>query len=90
MSDEPIKVFRLNDYEWWAARSLEEARSDYTETTGLSGEDAFDHPTQLSDEEMDQFIFIGDDGTKVSFRQHLSNSIARGNQFPGPFATTEY
>lgn len=37
-----MKAWRLNDYEWWAADTLEEAIAAAMEDTGCSREDVFD------------------------------------------------
>jgi hypothetical protein len=94
----PIKVFKLNDYEWWAAASLAEAIADWKQWTGFGDEEAaenLDDPRELSDEEMDrlQFAHTEEDDTpyrKQSFRAELAEQIAAGETFPGFFATTEY
>ena len=37
-----MEAYRLNDYEWWAADSLEEAIQVAMKETGCSREDVFD------------------------------------------------
>ena len=37
-----IKVFQLNDHDFWAAENLDEAKSDYLWQTGCDIDEAFD------------------------------------------------
>jgi hypothetical protein len=60
-----IKIFKLNDCDWWAGEDLDSVKSAYlsemdiTDPQGI--ESAFDDPRELFDEEMDQLKFDGDD-----------------------------
>src|SRR5437588_4054498 len=48
-----IKVFRMNDYDWWAAESLESAKVGYMrEGYGQDEDTAFKNPYELSAEQM--------------------------------------
>lgn len=97
----PMRVFRINDSEWWMARSLTEAKQDYLATVGLmSEEEAFDDARELTDVELDSLQFRDEDGIdldggtqkgdKRSFREELEGRIASGATRPQPFASTEY
>jgi hypothetical protein len=44
----PLKVFRMNDYEWWMHYSLEEAKALHLEQCGVDPKEAFDDPCELS------------------------------------------
>ena len=85
-----IKVFKLDDYEWWAGESLEavlkEARSQ-------CGEDCYSDPDdhqELSNEEMEQTLFRDEDGKPLySFKERLKQMIARGETFPQLFAAVD-
>jgi hypothetical protein len=84
-----MRVFRLNDYEWYAAYSLEEAIRLAMSNSGLSREEAADEDAaELTDAELGRLKFTDEDGTKRSFREQLALEIAAGSA-PGPFATTE-
>ena len=90
-----MKVFKLNDCEWWAGESLEEIKLVYLKETGVSEEEAFDNPHELSDEEMDYYKFMFDESDTplrepVTFRQKLAEMIKEGEEFPAFFASTEY
>lgn len=89
-----MKIFRLNEYDWYAAETLEEAIAGYKELTGV-GDDGVDDPWELDDEELDRlkFHFTDDNeqstGVVMSFRDALAKRIADGEKFPYFFASTE-
>lgn len=89
-----MHVFRLTDCEWWMARTLDEAKTDYTQVTG---EQADDDARQLSEEDLDRLWYVdtNEDETpnatmRCSFRQELANRIATGISKPEVFACTDY
>ena len=94
MSD--IKVFRLNDCDWYAGRSLEECVVAYAKECGASVEDAKDDDArELTDAEMERLQFIDGkpgekDAVKRSFKDQLALMIAEGTEFPAFFASTEF
>jgi hypothetical protein len=92
-----IRVFQLNDYEWWAGADLESVKT--ARQTGCGEEDdIFDEPHELSDAAMDRLLFTyyEDDYEREenkrtrTFRQELDRAIAEGQTFPCEFAGTEY
>jgi hypothetical protein len=87
-----MKVFMLNDYEWWAAESLEEAISACMMQCGLSREEAYDENSmgELPDSEMERLQFMDDDGVQRSFKEQLQFMIDDSYPFPCIFATTEF
>lgn len=91
MKENQIKVYALNDCDWWAASSLEEAIADWKAETGLT-DDELDDPHELTDAEMDRYKLIDEDNSekKETFREALNREIAEGANFPCFFATTEY
>jgi hypothetical protein len=86
-----IKVFQVNDYEWWAGRTWEEVKKAYIEMAGEDvDEDEFDG-FELTDEDLNDYVVHDEDGkTCRSFREELENMISSGMWFPCFFATTEY
>jgi hypothetical protein len=93
----PWRVYRLNDCEWWIARSLEEARSSYTQTTGVDGEHAFDSENELTDAQLESLFFVDRDDNDVplkksrrTFLEELRRRVAAGLAAPELFASTEY
>lgn len=89
-----IKIFRVNDYEWWAGESLESIRAAYKERTGIDpdSDEGFDHPREIGELGMSKLVFF-DDGPELAnqtFREYLDHLIACGQEFPCFFAGTEY
>ena len=84
-----IKVYCLNEYEWWAGRSWKEVKKDYLELTGAPKEEAFEQPYILPDKMMDELIFNDDNGIKRTFRKQLEKMIKEGWSFPCCFAVSE-
>lgn len=90
MSNPTIKVFEMDDIEWWAGESL---AACLDAGRAMCGDDCYpDHPDQheLSDEEMQQLQFVDEDGSQRSFAEELARCIAAGHSFPAPFAATDY
>jgi len=89
-----IKIFKLNDCDWFAAETLEEAIECAKRECGYDA-DSFDDPYELGDDDLDrlQFQFTDDDDKPLetmSFRDALAKRIADGEQFPYLFASTEH
>lgn len=94
----PWRVYRLTDYEWWVARTLEEAKEDAAKQWGYTVDEAeedemFCDPEELSDAEMERLKFREDMLDPLSpvrtFREELDRMIAEGLSEPGFFAGTE-
>lgn len=88
-----VKVFRLNDCEWWAAETLPQAIAACRAQVGVEYQDELiDDPRELTEEDLDRLKFNRDDGTQCTFREELNAQIANmGNEsFPHLFASTEY
>lgn len=87
----PIRVYRLDDCDWWAGESLQACLK---EARAQCGEDCYpDDPSiqhELSDQTMQVMKFTDEDGEKRSFAEELSRRIAAGDEFPQLFASTEY
>lgn len=88
-----MKIYKLNEYEWWAADSLEEAKQACLKQTGMDESEAIEDPYELSEEEMDNLFFIDDEGPErrtITFQQALDELMSRGQKFPCIFASTIY
>lgn len=102
MNNSEIKVFQLNEFDWWAGENLESVKADYVSENGLGDDESdrpFVDPHELSDADMDRLHFvdgdepINEDGTrggKKTFREELALMVMRGDSFPCFFASTEY
>jgi hypothetical protein len=90
-----IKVFKVNDYEWWAGADLTSIHEVYEERTGIDPDDAdegFDHPQELSTEEMEKKTIHFEEGPTpdtATFQEYLDEMIEKGAVFPCFFAGTE-
>lgn len=85
-----IKVFALNDCDWYAATSLKEAIRAWKEETGMTDEE-LDSPTEVTEQDMDRLKFIDEDtNEKRTFREELKRRIDAKAKFPQFFATTEF
>jgi hypothetical protein len=96
-----VRVFEINDCEWWAGDCTpEEMLADYIKDTGCTHEQATGDtdtlPRELSDSEMDLLMFTDTDenerrtGEPRPFREQLAIEVAAGGTFPRLFACTEY
>lgn len=90
-----MKVFEINDCDWWIGESLESCIQDYRDNVDddpICTEDA----RELTDEELDTLKFTVCDenerptGEKITFREQLAIEISEGGEFPRMFASTEY
>lgn len=89
----PIKIFRVNDCDWYAAESLEEALEELAQ---MGGEEALEEarefgPRELTEEELDSHLFTDEDTQEERpFREQLALMVAKGERFPQLFASTEF
>ncbi len=87
----PWRIYKLNDCDWWVARTLEEAKTSFQATCGPMDEDeAFDDPYELTDEDMDRLKITDHDDPKApkqTFREYLYQMKPTR---PDMFASTEY
>lgn len=95
-----MHIYRLNEYEYWRATSLEEAIATAMTSCGLSREEVIDDQChELTDTELDTLRFIETDepGSEEppegwperSFREQLALEDAAGAE-AGIFAGTEW
>jgi hypothetical protein len=91
----PWRVYRMDDCDWWVARTLEEAKASYQHQTGVDDE-CIEDARELSDAELDSLYFVDTDdrdrpvkGTRRTFRVELDQRAAWLSK-PELFASTEY
>jgi hypothetical protein len=87
-----IKVFKLDDYEWWAGESLEACIAAARSEAGMDCyEDAETDGYEVTAEDMQTHKFTEEDGvTQISFAEHLQELIEAPTEFPVLFAATEW
>lgn len=99
-----VKIFKLNDCDWWAGYDLESVKAAYLKDQIMEGfeEDAFHDSRELSKEEMKRFTFSASEdfdeeelaefqSSTCTFQDQLDIMIRiNPDQFPCFFASTEY
>jgi len=92
-----IKVFRMNDCDWVAAETSEDAVVYYLDMISAKNtpEDRFEYLEEpieaLGDDDMKKLQFHDPEaGTKHSFADQLEAEKEAGRKFPSFFASTEY
>lgn len=96
LADGGQKIYRLNDYEWWAGPDLESCIRAAMEQSGNEREDVVDEPYELTDEDAAMVNFVDCDeplvdgvAPKHSLRQALERAVASGVEFPYMLGCTE-
>lgn len=85
----PWRVYRLNDCDWWVARTLDEAIADYRRECGVDVCIEGEH--ELTEQELDRLMYCDEDCKKrIPFRQALKNMVDAGLSKPEMFASTEH
>lgn len=95
--DEMIRVWQVDEVNWYAAETLEEARQAYRDDIGsdAANECMSDcaEPEPVTEEEMLKYkmCHIDEPGHPiVTFAEALKEMIDNGIKFPAAFASTEY
>ena len=83
-----IKIFNVDDYEWWAGESLGAVRKSVRGQYGY-GEDYLDDVYEISKQDMKRFKFYDEDGSVRTFKAVLKRLIKSGCQFPCVFAVSD-
>lgn len=86
-----MKVFKMDDLEWWAGESLEACVAEGRKQCGP--ECYPDDPSEqheVSAEAMQRKIFVDEDGSQRTFAQELQRMVDAGTEFPCPFAATDW
>ena len=88
------KIYQMNECDWWADYSLEEAKNNYLKFTGMTEKDNYwedEPPAEIDQENMDRLRFTTDEPNVIvrSFAEELTKRI-ENNEIPGFFASTEY
>jgi hypothetical protein len=85
-----FKIFKVNEIDWVAASSLEEAVAHAQELT-LTQDEGFE-PFEISDEEADRLVMHPeDDGDNAprTFREELQRNVEDELEFPILFGSSE-
>lgn len=86
-----LKVFKMNDCDWWMDYNLIDAIVNYSEFIMIPSEECTDDPYQLSIRGLRNHEFVSDDffGVKCSFLEELQRRQSISNE-PDFFASTEF
>lgn len=94
MTTSNIKLFQLDDYDTWAAESLEQAIAAAREEFGEgSYEDAEQDAVEIPRERWDTLkVRIDEDGElpPITYAEALADMVKEGKRFPLLFCSTEY
>ncbi|WP_145964069.1 hypothetical protein [Chromobacterium phragmitis] len=85
-----IRIFEMNDCDWVAARSKEDAIQFYGE---IAMPEDFENVQELSAQQLDSLQFHVDDnhnGPTITFRQRLQQLVDADETLPQLFASTEF
>jgi hypothetical protein len=85
-----IKVFRMDDMEWWAGESLEACIAEGRRQCGDDCYRELDEQRELDDADMQHLKFIDEDGSERTFAEELERRVAAGETFPQPFAAEDW
>jgi hypothetical protein len=87
-----MKIFKINDCDWYAAETMEEAIRQCSEDTGIPVGEVEDGAYQVADDALDILIFRDEDRPEeeITFRDELQRMVDAGTEFPCAFASTEY
>lgn len=86
-----IKIFAINDCEWWAGKDIESIKAAFI-AEGYGDESSFCEPYEVSETDMSRLRYVeylGNEQNAETFRERLDFIISRGDTFPRFFATTE-
>lgn len=83
-----IKVFNIDDVEWWAGKDAESVTRAFCAVTGVDEEEM--DSQELSEAQLLSLTFYREDGSKCSFKEELERRIVNKQIFPQPFASIEY
>lgn len=91
----PIRVFRMDDMEWWVGESLAACVEEGRRQCGAECYPDSDEQHELSDAELQRLMFIDEsDGAeppvKRTFAEQLAREVAEGGPFPRPFAAEDW
>lgn len=95
---QPVRVYQVNEYEWYAATSREQAIAELVSCVGEEEaerqmEGVF--PVELTDQQMQETVFLdsdgifGESGKQYSFAEALQHYLTTGWIAPFGFAMQE-
>ncbi|MBB4126269.1 hypothetical protein GGR77_001559 [Xanthomonas translucens] len=86
-----MKIFQIDDMEWWVGADAESVLAAVKEETGMDDEDLEDFQ-EVNEDDLDRLKFQDSDeeerpiGEPRTFREQLVIEVAAGGKFPRMFA----
>ena len=92
------KIFRMNDCDYYIGRDLQSCKEHYMKETGLDEEEALEESEELSEEQLENFMFNNKEGDidyfpkgSITFKEALKLEIEKNDRdYPYLFASSEY
>ncbi len=93
-----IKIFRLNDCDYYIGKDLDSCKKHYMKETGLDEDEALEEPEELTEGQLKIFMFNNREGDidyfpkgELTFKKALELEIENNDRdYPYLFASTEY
>lgn len=85
-----IRVFKLDDCEWWAGESLVSCLIAAREQAGVECYDDPDEQCEVLQETLEHIKFVDEDGSVRTMAEELRLQIEAGTTFPCILAATEW
>lgn len=85
-----LKVFRINDCDWWMDTDLESAKDNYLKFTGFD-DGTIENPYEMDESQLKSYKYVQEDfhGVECSFLEELQRRQSVSDQ-PGFFGSTEF
>lgn len=84
-----MKIFKIDETEWWIGESFESVREAVQSQHGLD-DDHLEDMREVTEEEMGIAYFDVDTACSRTYAEQLQIEVEAGGEFPRLFATTEY
>ncbi len=86
-----LKVFRMNDCDWWMDTDLKSAKENYPKFVEVGPADVLDNPYEMNESQLKSYKYVSEDffGVEYSFLEELQRRQSISNE-PDFFASTEF
>ena len=87
-----LKVFKMNECDWWYDKSLEDAKKNYPIAIDTPPDECLEDPYELTEEQLQVLEYYHDDSygaDKSSFKEELQRMQSISDE-PSFFASTEF
>lgn len=86
-----LKVFKMNEYDWWCDKSLEAAKINYPISVGIHSDECIEDPYKLTEKQLLSYKYHHDCSHSIisSFKERLQ-ALQSISDKPSFFASTEF